>query len=78
MILTQAQLAAIVLFADGEDVFIDPSFPDEKKGAVYLNVGRVSDHSIIRVDPEGITFPISNGSRQHLAQVACWCGENHV
>lgn len=79
MILTHRQLVAIVTFADGEDILLDPAFAGEDKGLVSINVGRESDESIIRLEPGGHAFVIQSGGRAHTqgSELPCWCGERH-
>ena len=81
MILTHHQLVKIVTFAENEDVYVNSSYPNENDvGETFINVGRESDRSMIRVSPDGEAWIVARGSRQHTNgtnDARCWCGEKH-
>jgi hypothetical protein len=81
MILSRGQLVGIVRFADSdEDVFVRYSFAaDENNNPETINVGRLSDYSMVRITYDGTTYVLNNGTREHAAdrEETCWCGVKH-
>jgi hypothetical protein len=81
MILSRGQLIGLVRFADNqdEDLFVKYSFaPDENNNPETINVGRLSDGSMVRITYDGTTYMLNSGSRKHYKTAeTCWCGEKH-